>query len=289
MSDENYEKESRPTSENGNADDNERGSILLQASESCRPINTMRKAVPSANMHLKPKSTINRSCQEIDIVNELLTLDNKFILELGCGAAEVTRLIATGGENRRVLALDVDDIQHAKNLEIKDLPNVEFGLAGAQDIPVQDGSVDVVFMFRSLHHIPLDLMKQSFDEISRVLKPNGYLYIEEPIYDGEFNEIVRIFEDEKVVREAAFAAIRAAVDSAKFELTNELFFNKPLSFPTFQDFERQVIGVSYMERNLSPDQYARVKARFEANLGESGGGAKFPQPHRVDLLRRVEY
>jgi SAM-dependent methyltransferase len=239
-------------------------------------------------MRLKPESTISRTCQEIDIVNEQLTLDDKYILELGCGAAEITRLIATGGTNRRVLALEVDEIQYAKNLKtIKDLPNVEFRLAGAQAIPVKDSSVDVVFLFRSLHHIPVDLLKQSFCEIARVLKPNGYLYIEEPIYDGEFNEIMRIFEDEKVVREAAFDAIRTAVDSIHFELVNELFFNKTLSFPSFEDFERRVIGVSYMDRHLTPDQYAQVKARFEANLGESG--AKFPQPHRVDLLRRTEF
>lgn len=245
---------------------------------------------PSKHMHLKPKEAIARTSEEIEIVNELLDLDDKYILEVGCGAAETTRLIASGGINkkdsRRVMALEVDEVQHAQNLKIDDLPNVEFKLAGAQAIPVPDCCVDVVFLFRSLHHVPVDLMKRSFDEIARVLKPGGYVYIEEPVYDGEFNDIVRIFEDEKEVRGAAFAAIRAAVDSGEFELVKELFFNKPLSFSSFEDFERRVIRVSYMERHLTPEQYSQVKARFEANLGENG--AKFPQPHRVDWLRKTE-
>ena len=58
---------------------------------------------------------------ELDVVNELLDLDDKVILELGCGAAEKTRAIATTGLNRRIIATEVD-----KNLQIDDLPNVEF-------------------------------------------------------------------------------------------------------------------------------------------------------------------
>ena len=42
-----------------------------------------------------------------------------------------------------------------------------FGLAGAEDIPLGDESVDVVFMFKSLHHVPVDLMDQSMREIRR--------------------------------------------------------------------------------------------------------------------------
>jgi 16S rRNA A1518/A1519 N6-dimethyltransferase RsmA/KsgA/DIM1 with predicted DNA glycosylase/AP lyase activity len=58
---------------------------------------------------------IDVNCPEPEIYNRLLTLDNKHILELGCGAAIKTRNIATTGANRKLTALEVDEIAHQKN------------------------------------------------------------------------------------------------------------------------------------------------------------------------------
>jgi ubiquinone/menaquinone biosynthesis C-methylase UbiE len=230
------------------------------------------------------QADVTRTCPELDIINEQLVLDGKTIVELGCGAADITRLIASAGQGRQVLALEVDEIQHAENMKITDLPNVEFGLAGAQAIPTADSSVDVVFMFKSLHHVPAELLELSFQEIARVLKPGGYAYISEPVFAGEFNEILRLFHDEQAARITAFHATRAAVASCTLELAEELFFNTPLRFRHFGDFEDLVIGVSHTQHHLTPEQHARVKERFESSMGESG--AQFSQPIRVDLLRR---
>ena len=112
---------------------------------------------------------IDICCHEPEIFNRLLSLDNKHIVELGCGHASITRNIATSGANRKITALEVDEIAHEKNLQIADLPNVKFELSGAQQIPLEDESADVVFMFKSLHHVPLGLMETSMHEINRVL------------------------------------------------------------------------------------------------------------------------
>ena len=118
-------------------------------------------------------ANIDLVCPETEVYHRLLSLDGKHILELGCGSAVITRDIAEAGENRRVTALEVDEIAHANNLQITDLPNVDFILAGAEDIPLADETVDVAFMFKSLHHVPVDLMGQAMQEIRRVLKPGG--------------------------------------------------------------------------------------------------------------------
>jgi ubiquinone/menaquinone biosynthesis C-methylase UbiE len=136
---------------------------------------------------------IDINCPEPEIYNRLLSLDNKHILELGCGSAEITRNIACSGADRKITALEVDEIAHEKNLQITDLSNVTFGLSGAQEISLEDESVDVVFMFKSLHHVPLDLMEPSMHEIRRVLKPGGLAYISEPVFEGDFNEVLRLF------------------------------------------------------------------------------------------------
>jgi ubiquinone/menaquinone biosynthesis C-methylase UbiE len=228
--------------------------------------------------------SIEEICPESDIYNRLLALDNKHILELGCGSAVHTRQIASEGSNRKITALEVDEIAHGKNLQVTDLPNVEFALAGAETIPLADASVDVVFMFKSLHHVPLDKMDVAMREINRVLKPGGLAYISEPIFAGEFNEVLRLFHDESLVREAAFNAVKKAVEDGLFELADEVFFNSPSQYESFADFESRILKATHTEHKLSDELYSLVKQRFEQHLGDEG--ASFLTPIRVDLLRR---
>lgn len=175
-------------------------------------------------MEIAPPA-ITRTCPEREIYERVLELNGAHVLELGCGRAELTRHIATHGHHRRVTALEVDEIQHALNLQTTDLPNVEFTLAGAQAIPVPDGRFDVALMFKSLHHVPADMMVPALREVARVLKPGGLAYISEPIFAGDLNDILRLFHDEARVRQAAFEAVRAAVDDGTYELVDEIFFS----------------------------------------------------------------
>lgn len=227
---------------------------------------------------------IDINCAEPDIYNRLLSLDNKHILELGCGYADITRNIATAGTGRKITALEVDEIAHAKNLQITDLPDVTFVLSGAQKIPLDDESVDVVFMFKSLHHVPMDLMQASMHEIRRVLKPGGFAYISEPVFSGDFNEVLRLFHDEEIVREAAFNTLKRVVDDGLFELVEEVFFNTPKTFENFSEFEAQTIAATHSSHKLDEELYALVRQRFEQHAGNDG--AHFSMPIRVDLLQR---
>jgi ubiquinone/menaquinone biosynthesis C-methylase UbiE len=227
---------------------------------------------------------IDLNCPESEIYDRLLSLDNKHILELGCGSADITRSIATSGPGRKITALEVDEIAHEKNLQIADLPNVTFGLSGAQQIPLEDESVDVVFMFKSLHHVPVRLMEASIHEIRRVLRPGGLAYISEPVFAGDFNEVLRLFHDEKTVREAAFSALKNAVDDGLFDLVEETFFNSPGKYESFAEFENDTIKATHSSHELDEELYALVKQRFEQHIGDDG--AHFLNPMRVDLLRR---
>jgi len=230
------------------------------------------------------EAQIDVNCPESEIYNDLLSLDGKHILELGCGSADITRNIATSGANRKITALEVDVCAHEKNLQITDLPNVTFALAGAQAIPLEDESVDVVLMFKSLHHVPIELMEPSMQEIKRVLKTGGLVYISEPIFSGEFNEILRLFHDEQKVRHAAFNTIKKAVDEGLFKLVEETFFYSPMNFENFAEFENNTIKATHSNHSLDEKLYKLVKQRFEQHVGENG--AHFLMPMRVDLLQK---
>jgi len=237
------------------------------------------------NMQLQHEH-IDRLCAEREIWSELLSLKGTDILELGCGAAELTRQVVASGTDCRVTAMEVDEIQHAKNLQITDLPNVRFVAGGAEAIPADDASFDVVLMFKSLHHVPVDKMDVAMHEIRRVLRPGGYAYISEPIFAGDFNDILRQFHDEELVRKAAFEAVENTVEDGRFILVDELFFLTPVHFKDFTEFEEKVIGVSHSQHQLSAAVYESVRHDF--NRAMSDDGAQFLMPMRVDVLEVVK-
>lgn len=231
------------------------------------------------------KSPIKHNCQENEIYESVISLDHRHILELGCGKALHTRQIANAGTERSMVAMEVDKIQHQKNLEVNDLPNVKFTLAGGEYIPEDNETFDVVFMFKSLHHVPLESMDDTLKEIHRVLKKDGFAYISEPIFDGDFNEIIRLFHDEEVVRKAAFDAIKKPIDNGQFKLQKQIFFNAPRNYKNFEEFENKFLKVTHTEHTLSEELLKRVRQEFSKHMTDSG--ADFLTPGRVDLLRKA--
>src|SRR5665647_671461 len=215
---------------------------------------------------------------EGDILDELLHLKGSTVLELGCGKAEKTRIVAEKAAS--VLALEVDERQLAKNLAITDLPNVRFTHGGAEKIPAADSNFDIVLMFKSLHHVPGELMDSVFSEIQRVLKPGGIAYISEPVYGGDFNEVLKLFHDERAVREAAFAAEKRAVSSGRLALVSQKFFLQPMHFADFGQFEQQVLKVTHTEHRLSAETLEKVRSKFHGYMTREG--ATFHTPIRVD-------
>lgn len=231
-------------------------------------------------MHPDPGPVAN----EADILGEHLQLAGASVLELGCGKAEKTRVVAQQAAS--VLALEVDETQLALNKLRTDLPNVRFEYGGAENIPAADASVDIVLMFKSLHHVPTALMDSAFSEIRRVLKPGGIAYISEPIYAGDFNDILKLFHDEKAVREAAFAAETCALSSGRLSLVKQYFFQQPMHFDSFEQFEDQVLKVTHTDHKLAPETYAEVRSLFNKHM--TSNGADFHMPIRIDLLRKAE-
>ena len=220
---------------------------------------------------------------EDNVLEELLHLQGASVLELGCGKADRTRIIAR--KAAKVLALEVDEEQLAKNVNIKDLPNVRFARGGAEDIPADDSSFDVVVMFKSLHHVPTERMAQVFSEIRRVLVPGGMAYISEPVYAGDFNELMKMFHDEKAVREAAFAAEQQAISSGLLKLVTQKFFLQPMLFESFDQFDERVLKVTHTQHRLSQETLERLRAKFDAHMTQEG--ATFLMPMRVDLMMRL--
>jgi len=221
---------------------------------------------------------------EFEVMTSVLALTDARVLELGCGAADKTRRLAEHSDVAAIVAAEVDPVQHQKNLLVADLPKVTFKSFGAEVIDEPDASFDIVVMFKSLHHVPVSLLDAALAEIHRVLKPGGVAYISEPVFAGEFNEVIRLFHDESIVRREAFAAVERTVANGVLELVEERFFKNMIKLDSFAQFEQGNLNVTHTDHNLTPELLDQVREKFESN--RSDVGYVFEIPNRVDLLRK---
>lgn len=224
------------------------------------------------------------TASELQIIADHLPVRGARLLELGCGDAWMTRQIVEQLRPGEIIATEVDRVQHQKNLQKHDLPKVRFVYGGAEDIALDTASVDLVLMLKSLHHVPLDRLDRALSEIQRVLKPGGLAYISEPVYQGAFNDIVKLFHDERQVRQAAFDAVCRTVQRGDLELVEQIFFNAPGHFQDFDEFDRRLLQVTHTQHEIDPPLYQRIKQAFEQHMTDAG--ADFLKPMRVDLLRK---
>jgi len=98
------------------------------------------------------------------------------ILEIGCGSGYGAVLLSEL-RPKSYVGIDLMPEQIALAHQRR-LPNAEFMVRDAAQLPFADESKDVVVIFGVLHHIPV--WRKVVSEIYRVLRPGGRFFVEEP-------------------------------------------------------------------------------------------------------------
>ena len=114
---------------------------------------------------------------------------NKIFLDYACGEGLMAIKAAKNGA-KISLGLDISNvsIQNArKNAFEKNINNVEFFQADAEDTKLPDNSIDTIICSGMLHHLDLSF---AFPELRRILKPGGKILAIEAL---DYNPLIKIY------------------------------------------------------------------------------------------------
>ncbi len=222
---------------------------------------------------------------ELDLLAGMVPLPGAHLIELGCGAARLATALVERFPGTRVTGLEVDERQMAKNLAAPAAPGLDFVKAGAQSIPFASARFDGALMLKSLHHVPMALMARALVDVARVLKPGGWLYVSEPVYAGPLNDIMRLFNDEGVVRAAAQQALDVALQTGQWRAADERHFEMPVHFADFETFEQRMMRPTYADHQIDDTLHTAIRQRFESHLGPQG--VSLTRPMHVRLLNKA--
>lgn len=142
----------------------------------------------------KMESQWQRYMSPVTILPKFLTRTNMTLVDLGCGAGYFTIPAAKMINDGHVYAVDrQQDMVHTTltRARAEALTNIDGIIALATNLPIPDASVDAVLMSMMFHHV--DEQTQMLNEVKRVLRPNGILYIVEwDRVDSEFGPPMQI-------------------------------------------------------------------------------------------------
>lgn len=228
-----------------------------------------------------PRKDLGRM-NDLEAIGALLEVKGLRLVDVGCASGAQDRELV--GRGATVLGVEPDPVQAEKNRKAEPLPGLTFVEARAQALPAESQSMDGVFFFRSLHHVPMEAMDAALGEAARVLRADGFLWIVEPGMTGTHFPLMRPFHDETEVRNAAQAAL-ARNGSRLFESV-ELF--QYFVYPRFADFAtfvNHVTGQTFNNIRRSQVETDDVRAAFEAGRTKDGDYV-FEQPMLLNLYRR---
>jgi ubiquinone/menaquinone biosynthesis C-methylase UbiE len=152
------------------------------------------------------------------------------VADLGAGEGAFALLLAQ--QAKKVIAVDTS----AKMIEVgreqaqrHNIKNVEYRLGDMEEIPIEDGEVDLVFFSQSLHHALHP--ERAVQEAWRILKPGGRIVILD-LMKHRFEEAREMYADEWLG--FSETELEAFLDKAGFRNIQTSVVHKEPETPQFQ-------------------------------------------------------
>jgi ubiquinone/menaquinone biosynthesis C-methylase UbiE len=207
------------------------------------------------------------------------------VLELGAGTGKLTRVLVSLGHD--VHATDPDPAMLA--VLVEQVPGTHTAVAGAEEIPLADRSVDAVIAAQAFHWFDLD---RALPEIARVLRPGGRLCLVWNQRDDKIPWVRRLG--------ALIGTQEQLRDPAEALIFSELFgFVEDREFSHWQTIDRKTIqdlvlsrsNVAVLDEAGRAAKLAEVLAFYD-DFGRGMDGMQLPyvtRCFRAQVLERPSY
>jgi len=220
----------------------------------------------------------------IEITEELLDPLGARIIDVGCGAGQITRALAKMGAE--VIGIDPSTRQLKRARSEPPLGNEIYIKGTAENLPFDDQSVDIILFFNSFHHVPKNEYPRALQETYRVLRPGGQLLFAEPIADGPQFELSKLINDETDIRALAYEYI-LTVPSKGFKEITELIYITENQHKDFESFKTNSISINPTRSEIFEKQDKALRKKFNELSKKKQGFYTFLNPIRGNLFSRI--
>jgi SAM-dependent methyltransferase len=230
---------------------------------------------------------------DMSMLERLVAPAGKDVVDVGCGGGALVRELAAAGA--RPIGIEISEEQLA-SARARDEGEVKgeggpaargrYLVGRAEALPLDDASVDLVVFMRSLHHVPPEHLDAGLREARRVLRPDGAVYVAEPLAEGDFFALTSLVEDEVEVRRAAQAAL-ADAERVGLERAVTIDYDVTVCLSDVEAFRARTVSVDPERGPVFEARREEIAAAF-ARLGTPGerpGERCFTAPMRADVLR----
>ena len=115
---------------------------------------------------------------DLEMLERFAQPSGKDVVDIGCGGGALVRELT--GWGARVTGVEISVGQLANAVARDPDGNARYLIGRAEQLPLEDASVDVALFMRSLHHVPIPELTHALAEARRVLRPDGIVYVSEP-------------------------------------------------------------------------------------------------------------
>ncbi len=209
-------------------------------------------------------------------------LVGKRIVDIGCGAGNLARLLGARG----ACVTGVDPNPEALTVASEAVPEACFRKARAEALPFAEASFDGAVFLNSLHHVPKPAMHRALREAARVVGRAGTIVVVEPLAGGSFFLALRPVEDETDVRTSAQEILTRVVRDGTFEQLRRVDYTRHERFEDLDEFLYRVVAVDPARAAQAARCRSEVEAAFRRYAQTApDGGVTLEQPMRAHVLR----
>ncbi len=218
-----------------------------------------------------------------DLLDELVRVDGRDVADIGCGNGWLARRLAARGA--AVVGIDPSDAALTAARAAPAVAGERYRRGAAESLPLPDGSCDAVILFNSLHHVAAREMPAALAEAVRVARDDGIVFVQEPLAEGPFFELMCAVDDETAVRAAAFDALERAASDLGVAVSHRTF-TPCVRVASFEAWREHQVLVHADRAPALRTREAQLRERFERLGRPDGDSRSFAAPARVTLLRR---